>query len=399
MIAKKSIADWSAQEVQGRRVLVRVDYNVPMDGTQITDDTRIRATLPTLNDLLAKGAKLVLVSHLGRPKGVTEKLRLAPVAARLAELLGKPVTCATDTVGADAQAKVAAMQPGDVVMLENVRFDAREEGNDPAFAKELAALADLYVNDAFGTAHRAHASTAGVAADLPAAAGFLMQKEIEIMGKALASPDRPLVAIIGGSKVSSKIGVLENLVKKVDALVIGGAMAFTFFKAQGHNTGTSLVEPDQLDLASKIMDLASEMKLTFLLPQDVVVALGIEAAAATATVSITAIPDDQMGVDIGPESVRAIERVLANARTIIWNGPMGVFENAPFAAGTQAIAKLMAEATKRGATTIVGGGDSVAAVEQLGLGDQMTHVSTGGGASLEFLEGKALPGVEALANK
>jgi phosphoglycerate kinase len=399
LLQKKSIRDLTDAQLRGKRVLVRVDFNVPIDGTRITDDTRIRAVLPTIKDLVAKGARVILVSHLGRPKGVTESLRLNIAAIRLSELLGKNVLSATDTIGPDAQAKVASLQDGDVLMLENVRFHPEEEANDPAFAKALASLADLYVNDAFGTAHRAHASTAGVAKYLPAVAGYLLQKEIDIMGKALAAPDRPLVAIIGGSKVSSKIGVLEHLVTKVDALVIGGAMAFTFFKAQGLETGTSLVEQDQLDLARKILDMALKMKLTFLLPVDVVLATGIDAKTATATVRITEIPDGQMGVDIGPDSIAAIEKVLATAGTVIWNGPMGVFENPAFAPGTEAIAKLMAKATERGATTIVGGGDSVAAVEGLGLADKMSHVSTGGGASLEFLEGKELPGVAALNDR
>jgi 3-phosphoglycerate kinase len=330
---------------------------------------------------------------------VTEKLRLAPVAKRLAELLGKPVAAATDTIGEDAKAKVAALQDGQVVLLENVRFHPEEEANDPAFAQSLANLADLYVNDAFGTAHRAHASTAGVAKDLPAVAGFLLQKEIDVMGKALSHPDRPLVAIIGGSKVSSKIGVLEHLVQKVDALVIGGAMAFTFFKAQGHETGASLVEDDQLDLARSIMKLAHEMKLTFLLPVDVVCAKSFDAMEADCTCHVAHMQPGQMGLDIGPDTVKGIEKVLATAKTVIWNGPMGVFEKPAFAHGTEAVAKAVAAATERGATTIVGGGDSVAAVEGLGLADKMSHVSTGGGASLEFLEGKQLPGVVALNDK
>jgi phosphoglycerate kinase len=396
---KKSIGDLGEKDLRGKRVLVRVDFNVPLDGDRITDDTRIRATLPTITYLLEKGARVILVSHLGRPKGVTEKLRLAPVAKRLAELLGKPVAAATDTIGPDAHAKVDALADGEVVLLENVRFHPEEEANDAGFAKSLASLADLYVNDAFGTAHRAHASTAGVAADLPAVAGFLLQKEIDVMGKALANPDRPLVAIIGGSKVSSKIGVLENLVKKVDALVIGGAMAFTFFKAQGHETGSSLVEDDQLDLARDIMKLAQEMKLTFILPVDVVCAKTFDATEADSTCHVANIAPGHMGLDIGPDTVKAIEKVLSTAKTVIWNGPMGVFEKPAFAKGTEAVARAVAEATKRGATTIVGGGDSVAAVEGLGLADDMSHVSTGGGASLEFLEGKQLPGVVALNDK
>ncbi|MFN3430384.1 MAG: phosphoglycerate kinase [Candidatus Sericytochromatia bacterium] len=397
---KKSIRDLNEADLAGKRVLVRVDFNVPLEGDRITDDTRIRAALPTIQHLTSQGARVILTSHLGRPKGVTEDLRLGPVAKRLSELLGAPVTKADDVIGPDAKAKAAALQNGQVLLIENVRFHQEEEKNEPGFAKELAGLADLYVNDAFGTAHRAHASTEGVAHLLkPAVAGFLLEKEIAVMGKALADPDRPLVAIIGGSKVSSKLGVLENLVKKVDAIVIGGAMAFTFFKAQGHGTGTSLVEDDQIETAKTIMDLAAEMKVTFVLPLDVVIAPRFDAASAAGTVGITEIPDDQMGLDVGPRTVEAIRKVLATAKTIIWNGPMGVFENPPFAVGTKAVAEMVAEATKRGATTIVGGGDSVAAVESMNLADQMSHVSTGGGASLEFLEGKELPGVSALNEK
>lgn len=397
---KKSIRDLSEADLKGKKALVRVDFNVPLEGGRITDDTRIRAALPTIRYLADKGAKVILVSHLGRPKGVTEELRLTPVSKRLSELLGKPVAQASDVIGDDAKAKVAALQDGDVLLLENVRFHKEEEKNDPAFAKALASLADLYVNDAFGTAHRAHASTEGVAHLLkPAVAGLLLEKEISVMGKALADPDRPLVAIIGGSKVSSKIGVLENLVKMVDAIVIGGAMAFTFFKAQGLPTGTSLVEDDQVDTATNIMALAQQMGVTFLLPQDVVIAPRFDAAQPTGTVAASEIPDDQMGLDVGPKTIAAIRDVLGKAKTIIWNGPMGVFENPPFAVGTKAVAEMVAEATGRGATTIVGGGDSVAAVESMHLADKMSHVSTGGGASLEFLEGKELPGVSALDDK
>ncbi|MFP5501351.1 MAG: phosphoglycerate kinase [Candidatus Sericytochromatia bacterium] len=396
---KKSIRDLADGELRGKRALVRVDFNVPLEGDRITDDTRIKAALPTIRDLLGKGAKVILMTHLGRPKGVTESLRLDPVAKRLGELLGQPVAKAADTVGDDAKAKVAALEPGQVLLLENVRFQKEEEKNDPAFARELAQFGDVFVNDAFGTAHRAHASTAGLADHLPAVAGYLLEKEIAIMGKALANPDRPLVAIIGGSKVSSKIGVLENMIKKVDAIVIGGAMAFTFFKAQGHPTGKSLVEDDQVALAGQIMELAGKMKVNFLLPLDVVVAPKFDATEASATVPVTEIPDDQMGLDVGPKTVEAIRQCLGKAKTIIWNGPMGVFENPAFAHGTEAVAKAVAEATARGATTIIGGGDSVAAVEGLGLADQMSHVSTGGGASLEFLEGRDPPGVTALKDK
>ncbi len=398
-LKKKSIVDLTERDLRGKRVLVREDLNVPLENGRITDDTRIRAAVPTIRDLVAKGAKVVVVSHLGRPKGVDETLRLDAVAARLGELLGQPVAKAADTIGPDAQAKIAAAGEGDVVVLENVRFHPEEEKNEPGFAKALAGLADLYVNDAFGTAHRAHASTAGVADHLPAVAGHLLIKEIDVMGKALAAPHRPLVAIIGGSKVSTKIGVLDNLVGKVDALVIGGAMANTFLRAQGHETGRSLVEEDQLDVARRVLDLAQEMKVTIVLPSDVVVAPATNAQAATATVDITAIPADQIALDVGPKTIERIRDVLGKAGTIIWNGPLGVFENPAFARGTEEVAKMAAEATRRGATTIVGGGDSVAAVESLGLADQMSHVSTGGGASLEFLEGKTLPGVAALNDK
>lgn len=396
---KRTIDDWPEGELRGKRVLVREDLNVPLDGLRITDDTRIRAALPTLQALRSKGARVIVVSHLGRPKGVDEKLRLDPVADRLGTLLGASVLKAADTIGPDAQAKVNQSKPGDVVLLENVRFAPEEEKNDAAFAKALANLADFYVNDAFGTAHRAHASTAGVAAHLPSAAGYLMQKEIETMGLALSSPQRPLAAVIGGSKVSSKIGVLDHLLNKVDVLVIGGAMAFTFLRAQGHQTGKSLVEDDQLGVATRVLELAQKMKTTLLLPTDVLVAASIDAPDAHATVEITAIPPDQLGVDIGPKTRTRVAEALSKAGTIIWNGPMGVFENPAFAEGTREVARACAEATDRGCITIVGGGDSVAAVEGLGLADRMTHVSTGGGASLEFLEGKTLPGVAALQER
>lgn len=396
---KLRLADLPASELAGKRVLVRVDFNVPLEHGRITDDTRVRAALPTIERLRAAGARTILVSHLGRPKGVSPEFSLAPVARRLSELLGAEVPLAADVVGPDAEARRAALRDGQVLLLENVRFHPEEEKNDPAFAERLAAGADLYVNDAFGTAHRAHASTEGVAHHLKAVAGDLLFKEIDVMGRALEHPARPLVAIVGGSKVSSKIGVLEHLLKRVDALVVGGAMAFTFFKAEGLETGRSLVEPDQLDLARRLMTMAQEMKVELLLPKDVVVAAAIDAAAAEATVPVTGVPADLMGVDVGPETRAAIAAVVAKAKTVIWNGPLGVFENPAFAAGTLAVAQAMAEATKRGATTIVGGGDSVAAVEQAGLADAMSHVSTGGGASLEFMEGKVLPGVAALADK
>lgn len=398
-LKKRSITDLTPAETRGKRVLVREDLNVPIENGVIGDDTRIRAAVPTLRDLADQGARVIVVSHLGRPKGVDESLRLTEVAARLSELLGKPVVKASDTIGPDAQAKIAAMQDGDVLLLENVRFHPEEEQNEPGFAKALAGLADLYVNDAFGTAHRAHASTAGVAAFLPAVAGHLLIKEIDVMGEALSEPKRPLVAIIGGSKVSTKIGVLDNLVGKVDALIIGGAMANTFLRAQGHETGKSLVEEDQLDVARRVLEIAKETNALIILPQDVVVAGSISATTAAATVDITAIPADMIALDIGPKTAGRIGEVLSKAGTIIWNGPVGVFENPAFAKGTESVAHDVAAATKRGSTTIVGGGDSVAAIEALHLADQMSHVSTGGGASLEFLEGKTLPGVAALNDR
>ncbi len=393
---KKSIHDLTEAMIGGKRVLVREDFNVPLEGGRITDDTRIRAALPTLQNLMGKGAKVIVVSHLGRPKGVTPELRLEAVAARLSELLDVAVIKADDVIGQDAQAKVAALQAGQVLLLENVRFHPEEERNDPEFARSLSQLADWYVNDAFGTAHRAHASTAGVAAYIPAVAGLLLEKEIRVMGEALAAPERPLVAIIGGSKVSTKIGVIENLLDRVDALIVGGAMAFTFLKAQGLETGKSLVEVDQLDVARVVMKRAAEKGVQLVLPTDVALARTMQDTSVAQIVDAKALPADMLGLDVGPETLKIVQGVLAKARTIIWNGPLGMFENPAFAVGTQAVAHWVAEATQAGAVTIVGGGDSVAAVEQLGLAEQMSHVSTGGGASLEFLEGKVLPGVAAL---
>ncbi|MNR80239.1 Phosphoglycerate kinase [compost metagenome] len=398
-LSKRSIEDLSQGELAGKRVLVRADFNVPLKDGQITDDTRIRATLPTIRYLLDRNAKVILTSHLGRPKGKTPELSLAPVAKRLSELLGREVKLAPDVVGDQVKALTQGMQPGDVVLLENVRWYPEEEKNEPAFAKQLAELAEVYVNDAFGTAHRAHASTAGVAAYLPSVAGFLLHKEIDVMGKALSAPERPFVAIIGGSKVSSKIGVLQNLIDKVDRLVIGGGMIFTFLKAQGLEVGKSLVEEDKLDLARELMKKAKEKGVEFVLPDDILVAKSITSEAAEDTVSIDAIPADLMGVDVGPLTIDRLSKVLGDAKTVIWNGPMGVFENPAFAEGTRAVAQILADRTAHGAITIVGGGDSVAAVESMGLADQFTHVSTGGGASLEFLEGLELPGVAALSAK
>lgn len=397
--SKRSIEDLSQDELANKRVLVRADFNVPLKDGQITDDTRIRATLPTLRYLIDRNAKLILVSHLGRPKGKSPETSLAPVAKRLSELLGREVKLAPDVIGDEVQRMTREMQAGNVLLLENVRWYDQEVKNAPEFAKQLSELADVYVNDAFGTAHRAHASTAGVAQHLPAVAGFLLHKEIAVMGTALESPERPFVAIIGGSKVSSKIGVLQNLLDKVDRLVIGGGMIFTFLKAQGLEVGKSLVEMDKVDLARELMRKAKEKGVDLVIPDDILVAKSIDAEIAENTVSVTAIPANLMGVDVGPQTIDRLKKVLGDARTVIWNGPMGVFENPAFAEGTRAVAQILAERTGQGAITIVGGGDSVAAVESMGLSDRFTHVSTGGGASLEFLEGLELPGVAALSAK
>ncbi|MBW4464286.1 MAG: phosphoglycerate kinase [Pegethrix bostrychoides GSE-TBD4-15B] len=398
-MAKKSVSNLSAAELSGKRVLVRVDFNVPLDEAgKITDDTRIRAALPTIQDLTSKGAKVVLTSHFGRPKGkVVESMRLTPVANRLSELLGQPVIKTDDCIGEAAAAAVAGMQNGQVALLENVRFHAEEETNDPEFAKQLASMADLYVNDAFGTAHRAHASTEGVTHYLkPSVAGYLIEKELQYLQSAIESPQRPLAAIIGGSKVSSKITVIETLLDKVDKLLIGGGMIFTFYKARGLSVGKSLVEDEFLDLAKSLEAKAKEKGVELLLPTDVVVADKFDKDAEAQTVSVESIPDGWMGLDIGPDAVKVFKDALADCKTVIWNGPMGVFEFDKFAKGTEAVAYSLAEITKTGATTIIGGGDSVAAVEKVGLADQMSHISTGGGASLELLEGKVLPGIAAL---
>ncbi|WP_449418482.1 phosphoglycerate kinase [Phormidium nigroviride] len=396
-MTKKTLANLSASDLSGKRVLVRADFNVPLDNGNITDDTRIRAALPTIEDLTSKGAKVILCSHFGRPKGVSDKLRLTPVAARLSELLGKEVKKPSDCIGEEVAGVVAAMQDGDVILLENVRFYPEEEANDPEFAKNLASVADLYVNDAFGTAHRAHASTEGVTKYLsPSVAGKLIEKELEYLQGAIENPQRPLAAIIGGSKVSSKIGVIEKLLEKCDKLILGGGMVFTFYKARGLNVGKSLVEDDKLELAKSLEAKAKERGVTFLLPTDVVVADKFDADANTQIVSVEAIPDGWMGLDIGPDSVKTFQDALADCKTVIWNGPMGVFEMEKFAAGTEGIARTLAGLTKTGTSTIIGGGDSVAAVEMLNLGAEMSHISTGGGASLELLEGKELPGIAAL---
>jgi phosphoglycerate kinase len=397
-MAKKSVGDLSEADLKGKVVLVRCDLNVPLDGKTITDDTRIRASVPTVKYLMEKGAKVLLSSHLGRPKdGPEDKFSLGPVAPRLTELLGKDVVMAPDCIGDGVAACVGKMTDGDVLLLENTRFYKEEEKNVPEFAEKLAAPADLFVNDAFGTAHRAHGSTEGVTKYLsPSVAGFLLQKELDYLEGAVAEPKRPFAAIVGGSKVSSKIGVIESLMEKVDKIVIGGGMVFTFLKARGLETGSSLVEEDQLDLAKKLETLAKEKGIDFILPSDVIVADKFAADAATQVVSVENIPEGWMGLDNGPVATADIQAKLADCKTVIWNGPMGVFEFEAFAKGTFAIADSLAEMTGKGCITIIGGGDSVAAVEKAGLAEKMSHISTGGGASLELLEGKVLPGVAAL---
>jgi len=398
-MAKKSVGDLSDADLKGKRVFVRADFNVPLSKDfKITDDTRIRGAIPTIQYLSSKGAKVLLSSHLGRPKGGYEaKFSLAPVTPRLSELLGKEVKLVPDCIGISVGAAVANMNDGDVVLLENVRFYPEEEKNDPAFAAKLAANADLFVNDAFGTAHRAHGSTEGVASYLkPSVAGFLLQKELDYLQGAVDVPKRPFAAIVGGSKVSSKISVIEAMLSKVDKLVLGGGMVFTFLKSRGVDTGASLVEDDQLDLARKLETIAKEKGVQLFLASDVVVADKFAADAANKVVSIDNIPAGWMGLDIGPQTIADIQAGLADCKTVIWNGPMGVFEFDAFAKGTNAIATTLAELTGKGCITIIGGGDSVAAVEKAGLAEKMSHISTGGGASLELLEGKVLPGVAAL---
>ena len=397
-MSKKTLANLSSSDLSGKRALVRVDFNVPLDEQgNITDDTRIRAALPTIQDLMQKQAKVILASHFGRPKGVDDKLRLTPVAKRLSELLGQEVVKCDDCIGEEVTSKVAAMQNGQVLLLENVRFHKEEEKNDPEFAKQLASNADVYVNDAFGTAHRAHASTEGVTHYLsPSVAGYLIDKELQYLQSAIENPQRPLAAIIGGSKVSSKIGVIETLLDKCDKLLLGGGMIFTFYKARGISVGKSLVEEDKLELAKSLEAKAKERGIALLLPTDVVVADKFAADANAQIVSIDNITDDGMGLDIGPDSVKMFQDALADCKTVIWNGPMGVFELDQFAKGTEAIARTLADLTGQGACTIIGGGDSVAAVEKVGVAEQMSHISTGGGASLELLEGKELPGITAL---
>ena len=397
-VNKKSVEDIN---VQGKKVLVRCDFNVPLKDGVITDDNRIQGALPTIKYLLANGAAVILCSHLGRPKGeFNMKYTLAPVAARLSECLGIDVALASDVVGEDAAAKAAALKSGECMLLENVRFHAEEEKNNPEFAKKLADLADIYVNDAFGTAHRAHASTAGVADYLPAVCGYLINKEITIMGKALADPDRPLVAILGGAKVSDKLNVINNLLEKVDTLIIGGGMAYTFLKAQGYGIGKSLLDESKLDYCTEMLKKAEEKGVKILLPVDTVCAKEfpnpIDAEVETVTVNSDSIPEDMQGLDIGPATRELFAKAVLEAKTVIWNGPMGVFENPTLAVGTKAVAQALADSD---ATTIVGGGDSAAACQTLGFGDKISDISTGGGASLEFLEGLELPGIACLNDK
>ncbi|MGG7620677.1 phosphoglycerate kinase [Bacillus coreaensis] len=392
---KKSVKDI---ELKGKRVFCRVDFNVPMKDGQITDETRIRAALPTIQYLTEQGAKVILASHLGRPKGaVVEEMRLTPVAGRLSELLGKDVKKADEAYGDSVKALVSEMAEGDVLLLENVRFYAGEEKNDPELAKAFAELADVYVNDAFGAAHRAHASTEGIAHHLPAVSGLLMEKELDVLGKALSNPERPFTAIIGGAKVKDKIGVIDNLLEKVDNLIIGGGLAYTFIKAQGHEIGKSLLEADKMDLALSFIKKAEEKGVKFYMPVDAIVADDFSDSANKKAVGIDEIPADWEALDIGPKTAELYSNVIKESKLVIWNGPMGVFELDSFANGTKAVAEALA--ASEGTYSVIGGGDSAAAVEKFNLADKMSHISTGGGASLEFMEGKVLPGVVALNDK
>ena len=397
MLNKKSVEDLN---VSGKKVLIRCDFNVPMnDKGEITDDIRIKSALPTIKYIIDNGGKAVIMSHLGRPKGEAKpEFSLKPISEKLSELLGKKVTFADDDQVVSEKTKniVNDMKEGEVVLLQNTRYRSEETKNGEDFAKELASLGDVYVNDAFGTAHRAHASNVGVSKLLPSAVGYLVKKEIDIMGKAMANPEKPFIAILGGAKVSDKIGVIENLLDKVDSIIIGGGMVFTFLKAKGLEIGSSLIEEDKVDLAKDILKKAKEKNVDFLLPTDVVVAREFKNDTEFKTVDVENIPDDMMGLDIGEKSVKLFSDAIKNAKTVVWNGPMGVFEMSNFANGTMKVAQAMADSK---AVTIIGGGDSAAAVEQSGLDDKMTHISTGGGASLEFFEGKELPGIQAIEDK
>jgi len=393
-MSKKSVRDI---DVTGKRVFVRVDFNVPLDNGKITDDTRIVETLPTVKYLIEKGAKVILASHLGRPKGeVNESMRLTPAANRLSELLGKPVLKADESVGDAVKAQIATMKNGDVLVLENVRFHKGEEKNDPELAKQFAELADIFVNDAFGAAHRAHSSTEGIAHYLPAVSGLLMEKELDVLGKALSIPERPFTAIIGGAKVKDKIDVIDNLIKLADNIIIGGGLLFTFLKAKGYEVGSSIVDEEKIDVALGFIEKAKEKGVKLLLPVDIVAADAFSNDANTKTVAANEIPAGWMGLDIGPETAKNYAEVIKNSKLVVWNGPMGVFEMDKFAAGTRAVCQACADTA---GYTIIGGGDSAAAVEKFDMKDKMDHISTGGGASLEFMEGKALPGVVALQDK
>lgn len=390
---KKTVRD---VDVSGKRVLVRVDFNVPISNGVVMDNSRVKAALPTIEYLINRGAKVILMSHLGRPKGVEDKFRLDPVAQALADVLGKEVEKVDETIGPAVKEAVGKMRSGDVLLLENLRFDEREKKNDPEFAKELASLADIYVDDAFGASHRAHASIAGVAQYIPAVAGFLLEKEVDTLESLLKNPKRPLVAVLGGSKVSDKIGVIDKFLDIVDSLLIGGGMCFTFLKAQGYNIGKSLLEEDKIDYCRDAIKKAQEKNVNMYLPSDVVIAQEISPDAEARVVSINSIPDGWMGLDIGPDTISIYQGVIKGGQTIFWNGPMGVFEIDQFSRGTEETAKAIAEVTQSGATSVVGGGDSIAALKKYHLEEKVSFVSTGGGASLELLEGKQLPGVEAL---
>lgn len=388
--------------LQGKKVLVRVDFNVPLnDDLKITDDIRITSALPTIKKVLSEGGSVVLMSHLGRPKGeVNPKYSLKPAAVRLSELLGQEVKFAEDCIGESVKAMVSELKEREILLLENLRFHGEETKNDPEFAKKLAEFGDIYVNDAFGSAHRAHASTEGVTKYFDiCAAGYLMKKELDYLGNAIANPKRPFTAILGGAKISGKIDVIQELMGKVDNLIVGGGMGYTFYKAQGYEIGTSLLEEDKIELAKEILEKAKTSGVNFMLPEDVAVASEFDNCSLSEIVSVTEIPADKMGLDIGPKTIEKFKQVIVNSKTIVWNGPLGVFEFDNYAHGTNAIAEALVEATKNGAITIIGGGDSAAALKKAGLDDKVSHVSTGGGASLEFLEGKLLPGVEALTDK